>query len=582
MGNTFLLSFERNPDFNYSPKSIDNLSEYEKYELSFHPERPKYLDYLSIFNAVEPCFESDDFGTCLIQTHKAELENIPVMLIGQQSGPASDYAEIRKALGNPDEVKRWNHGMPVPASYERAVQAVELAEQENRIIIIFVDTPGADPTEESEAGGIAWRIGDTIHALADVNVPTLSLIINRACSGGAIALTGCDVTLAMEYSTYLVITPEACSSILFRTRSRSNEAASASQITSKEGFVNGIIDELIPEPMGPAHRFKKEALDSAGTSIAKHLHRLQGIPSDELFEHRVERWRRIGEWEDMEDREIQSIQSHVSRLPRADKNGYLKRHSGCYDATGNHIYDPVNLEKLRTANFVCDICGHRYVRPSAWDYLDWILDSGSFIEHKQTRVIIDKDILGFPDYNEKLNEARERTGLVSAMITGDGTVLGQPVVVCATDFGFFGGSFCMSTGEKIWRAVEIAIERNLPIIMQVAGGGARMNEGCSSMVSIPKVHVAISRAERAGLTVITLITDPTLGGVAIGVGSRGIRLFEKNAGHIGFSGKRVIEQYTGRKTSKGFQTVDWLKQHGHAEIVVAPQELKKVICGYID
>ena len=136
----------------------------------------------------------------------------------------------------------------------------------------------------------------------------------------------------------------------------------------------------------------------------------------------------------------------------------------------------------------------------------------------------------------------------------------------------------MSTGEKIWRAVEIAIERNLPIIMQVAGGGARMNEGCSSMVSIPKVHVAISRAERAGLTVITLITDPTLGGVAIGVGSRGIRLFEKNAGHIGFSGKRVIEQYTGRKTSKGFQTVDWLKQHGHAEIVVAPQELKKVIC----
>ena len=137
MGNTFLLSFERNPDFNYSPKSIDNLSEYEKYELSFHPERPKYLDYLSIFNAVEPCFESDDFGTCLIQTHKAELENIPVMLIGQQSGPASDYAEIRKALGNPDEVKRWNHGMPVPASYERAVQAVELAEQENRIIIIL-------------------------------------------------------------------------------------------------------------------------------------------------------------------------------------------------------------------------------------------------------------------------------------------------------------------------------------------------------------------------------------------------------------------------------------------------------------
>lgn len=581
MGNTFLLSFEQDPEFNYSPESIDNLSEYEKYELSYHPERPKYLDYLSIFSSVEPCFESDIFGTCLIQTHRAELEDIPVMLIGQQSGPSSDYAEIRKTLRNPDEVKRWNHGMPVPASYERAVQAVELAEQENRIIIIFVDTPGADPTEESEASGIAWRIGDTIHALADVNVPTLSLIINRACSGGAIALMGCDVTLAMEYSTYLVITPEACSSILFHTRSRANEAAAASQITSKEGFIHGIIDEIVPEPKGPAHRFKKETLDSARKFIVKHLKQLQDIHSDEIFERRVKRWSKIGQWEKMRDREIQSIQNHISRLPSSDKNGYLKRHPGCYDAAENHIYDPVNLEKLRNANFVCDVCGHRYVRPSAWDYLDWILDSGSFIEHKETRIIIDKDILDFPDYSKKLNSARERTGLISAMITGDGTVLGHPAVVCATDFGFFGGSFCMSTGEKVWRAVTIAIERNAPIILQVSGGGARMNEGCSSMVSIPKVHVAISRVEHAGLPVITLITDPTLGGVAIGVGSRGVRLFEKNAGHIGFSGKRVIEQYTGRKTSKGFQTVDWLKQHGHADIVVAPQELKQVIFRYI-
>ena len=581
MGQPFQLTFEQAPDFTYSPESIDKLSEYEKYELSYHPERPKYLDYLAIFSAVEPCFESNVFGNCLIQTHRAEMENIPVMLIGQQSGPSSDYSEIRKALQNSDEVTRWNHGMPVPASYERAIKAIKLADQEGRIIIIFVDTPGADPTEESEANGIAWRIGDTIHALADVNVPTLSLIINRACSGGAIALTGCDVTLAMEYSTYLVITPEACSSILFRTRSRANDAAAVSQITSKEGFVHGIIDEIVPEPKGPAHRFKKEALDSAQRSIAKYLHQLQDTRSDKIFEQRVERWSRIGQWDEMEDREIRSIQKHISRLPTSDNNGYLKRHPGCYDITGNHIYDPVNLEELKNENFVCGKCGHRYIRPSAWDYLDWILDNKSFVEHKETRMIIDKDILAFPDYSKKLKITRERTGLTSAMITGDGTVHGKPVVVCSTDFGFFGGSFCMSTGEKVWRAVEIAIERNTPVILQVSGGGARMNEGCSSMVSIPKAHVAISRAERAGLPVITLVTDPTLGGVAIGIGSRGVRLFEKNAGNIGFSGKRVIEQYTGRKTSKGFQTVEWLRQHEHADIVVAPKELKQVISQYI-
>jgi acetyl-CoA carboxylase beta subunit len=90
-----------------------------------------------------------------------------------------------------------------------------------------------------------------------------------------------------------------------------------------------------------------------------------------------------------------------------------------------------------------------------------------------------------------------------------------------------------------------------------------MHEGCSSMVGIPKAHVALTRVERAGINVITLVTDPTLGGVAIGYGSRGIRLFEEHAGNIGFSGKRVIEQYTGHKTSREFQMTEWLKEKGH-------------------
>ncbi|GIT40231.1 MAG: hypothetical protein Ct9H300mP9_0810 [Candidatus Neomarinimicrobiota bacterium] len=201
-----------------------------------------------------------------------------------------------------------------------------------------MDTPGADPTEESEANGIAWRIGDTIHALADVNVPTLSLIINRACSGGAIALTGCDVTLAMEYSTYLVITPEACSSILFRTRSRANEAAAVLRSHQRKGLFTGSLMRSFPEPKGPAHRFKKEALKSAQRSIAKYLHQLQGECADNIFEQRVERWSRIGQWDEMKDREIRSIQKHISRLPTSDNNGYLKRHPGCYDIAGKTLF----------------------------------------------------------------------------------------------------------------------------------------------------------------------------------------------------------------------------------------------------
>jgi acetyl-CoA carboxylase alpha subunit len=160
------------------------------------------------------------------------------------------YSEILEMMKDGEKVKHWNHGMPTPASYERAIRAVDAANEEGRMIITFVDTPGADPTEESEAGGIAWRIGETIQKLIESNTPTLSLIINRGCSGGAIALTGCDCVLAMENSTYLVITPAACSSILFHTRHRANEAAEVCQITSREGFKSGIVDEMVPEEPG--------------------------------------------------------------------------------------------------------------------------------------------------------------------------------------------------------------------------------------------------------------------------------------------------------------------------------------------
>jgi len=576
MANHFYLPFERKGKVDYH-----QLDEYEKYQLSFHPERPKYLDYLEIFSEPELCFRSDDYGACLIQTHRAilEIENekVPVMLIGQQTGPTSDYKKLKNVMRDVEEMRKWNEGMPTPASYERAIKAIDAANKENRIIIIFVDTPGADPTEASEERGIAWRIGDTIHALAEAKVPTISVIMNRACSGGAIALTGCDITLAMENSTYLVITPEACSSILYHTRSRANEAASASRITSREGYELGIVDILVPEKEGPAHRFREQAIASLHTHLEKTIIKLQAIPKSKLLSSRIDRWSKIGHWSETTIEEVNAIQQKVSRLPKPNSDGYLKRHKGCYTKSGVHQYDPVRFDKLKNDGFVCDVCGHRYVRPSTWDCMNNMFDDGSFTEHSETKLIVDKDILGFPEYKEKLKSVRKKTGLMTSMITGDATIRGCDIVYCGADFGFLGASFCMTTGEKIWRAAEIAIKQKKPIILQASGGGARMHEGCSSMVSIPKAHVALTRVEQAGLPVITIISDPTLGGVAIGYGSRGIRLFQKHAGNIGFSGRRVIEQYTGKKTSKDFQTTPWLKKHGHVKHVVKQTNLREEI-----
>ena len=583
----FFLPFEKKQDFSYSAENIEQLTEYEKYQLSFHPERPKYLDYLKIFDEVEVCLENNMHGGCLIQTHRAMLDtpkgSLKVMLIGQQSAPTSDFERLQALMQNNDLAKQWNQGMPTPASYERALQAIRLAEKENRLIITMIDTPGADPTEEAETGGIAWKIGNCMQALAETPVPTISVIMNRGCSGGAIALSGCDRVLAMEYATYLVISPEACSSILFRTRAKANHAAEISQITAREALSHGIVDALVAEPEGPAHRFAEAAMASLKKSLSSHVMELAAIPSKKIFSTRVERWRATGQWDSIEEPDMAFFEHNISKcLKKPADTLYIKRHKGCRNSDGKKIYDPVFFPALLDNNYVCPECSYRYTRLSAKDYIELVLDQCSFREHSETRLIIDRDILHFPQYLEKLEEARVATGLASACITGDGTILGRDVVFCATDFGFLGGSFCMSTGEKIWRACEKAIERDCPIILQAAGGGARMHEGCSSMVSIPKVHVALSRVEKASLPVITIITDPTLGGVAIGIGSRGIQLFEYNAGNIGFSGKRVIEQYTGKKTSPDFQTTRWLKQHGHAKHIVKPENLRHRISLFID
>jgi acetyl-CoA carboxylase beta subunit len=334
-------------------------------------------------------------------------------------------------------------------------------------------------------------------------------------------------------------------------------------ITSKEGLQVGIVDELIPELPGPAHKFPSETKAAVTQALEKWLPAFALVPDDDVIKNRIQRWKQIGQWNECSTEELESVKSVKTNIPQKPSGGFIKRHSNCTTVNGDRVYDPQHYSQLEENDFVCPTCLRRYTRLTAWDYIQYALDAESFSEHEETKYIADKDILSFPGYDEKLKATREKTGLMTSMMTGEGEIEGKSVVYVGTDFGFLGGSFCMSSAEKIWRAAEIAIEKKVPIILQVAGGGARMHEGCSSMVGIPKAHVALTRVERAGINVITLVTDPTLGGVAIGYGSRGIRLFEEHAGNIGFSGKRVIEQYTGHKTSREFQMTEWLKEKGH-------------------
>ena len=202
------------------------------------------------------------------------------------------------------------------------------------------------------------------------------------------ALTGCDVVLAMEYSTYMVISPEACSSILFRTREKANFAAQISQITAQEALKNGIIDDIIVEHDGPAHHFPASALQSFKSSMVKWIDQLNRIPAEELFSRRMARWEKIGQWDTITEEEIVIFEKPVTYfIPKPKKILFVARHKNCIDNAGKKVLDPVLYTKLFADNFTCEICGHRYVRLTAHDYIALVLDQGSFIEHRNTKSV---------------------------------------------------------------------------------------------------------------------------------------------------------------------------------------------------
>lgn len=565
---------------NHSSKSCE-LDPYGAYKLSCHPERPRYRDYLHLFSCVEECCSSNRLGNELIQTHRAALvideKHIDVMLIGQQVGPSSNVQELKAMMRSREELTRWNNAMPTAASFERAMEAVSIAVAENRRIITFVDTPGADPTERAEREGIAWRIGSTIGRLLDAPVATVAVILNRACSGGAVALTGCDHILALENSTFSPIAPEACSSILFRSRDRADEAAKLLQLTAAEGLRNGVIDEIVSEGAEPAHINPNPTFDNLSSALKRSLQALSERSSQDIIKDRDERWQNMGTWGSATSDEVASLEPTNSFLPEPTGLGYIMRHKGCRDASGQRLYQPVLRDRVIANRLICGDCGKRYTYRSLPENMTALLDPDSFSEHDETKSMVDLDMLGFPDYTDQLLQAKLNTGLAAAAVTGDATINGLPVIFCGNTFQFIGGSLSMCTAEKLWRAGDIAIRTRTPLIVLACGGGARMQEGAFNYPSVVKAQLAVARVERAGVPVVTILTDPTLGGITISFACRGTKLFEEGAENIGFSGRRVIEQFTKDKVSTEFQTTTWLLQHGHAEHVVPLEQMKAKI-----
>ena len=234
----------------------------------------------------------------------------------------------------------------------------------------------------------------------------------------------------------------------------------------------------------------------------------------------------------------------------------------------------VYKDSVRENMNICPYCGH-YFRMHIDRRLELILDKGSY---KKFDLNIDtSNPLELEDYSKKITMLRERTGLPEAVSAGIGKINGEEVVICVMDSGFLMGSMGVVVGEKITYSVEKAIENKLPLVIFSVSGGARMQEGIMSLMQMAKTTAALTKLDEAGLLYISVLTDPTYGGVTASFASLGDVILAEPGSMIGFAGQRVIEQTIGESLPEGFQTAEFLLEHGFIDKIVERKDLKETI-----
>lgn len=258
---------------------FSDLSSWQIARLARHPQRPYTLDYIEhIFTEFEELHGDRHFADdAAIVGGLARLEGIPVMVIGHQKG-----REVREKV-------RRNFGMPRPEGYRKACRLMEMAERFKLPIITFIDTPGAYPGIDAEERGQSEAIAWNLRVMSRLKTPIISTVIGEGGSGGALAIGVCDRLNMLEYSTYSVISPEGCASILWKTADKAADAAEAMGVTAERLKGLGIVDKVIDEPLGGAHRDYRQMASDVKQQLLAQLRELQGLETEALLAQRYER-----------------------------------------------------------------------------------------------------------------------------------------------------------------------------------------------------------------------------------------------------------------------------------------------------
>jgi acetyl-CoA carboxylase carboxyl transferase subunit alpha len=261
-----------------------DLSRWQVVQLARHPNRPYTLDYLQMIFTDWVELEGDRrFGADhAIVAGLARFEGEPVVIVGEQKGRGTKENMLR------------NFGMPRPEGYRKARRLYDMADRFRRPLITFIDTPGAYPGIGAEERGQAEAIAVNLEVMSSLGVPSISIVIGEGGSGGALALGVTNKILMLEYSTYSVISPESCSSILYRDASKAQKSAENLKLTARDLAGFGIVDELVKEAPGGAHRDPKLTAENLAGAIRRQLADLRQLTPEQLVRQRYQKFRSMG------------------------------------------------------------------------------------------------------------------------------------------------------------------------------------------------------------------------------------------------------------------------------------------------
>lgn len=261
-----------------------SLNSWQRVQLARHPKRPYTLDFIELIftDFIElhgdRSFKDDRALVCGI----AFLGSYPAVIIGQQKG--------RDIQENMDR----NFAMAHPEGYRKALRVMKLAEKFSKPVITFIDTPGAYPGIGAEERGQAEAIARNLREMAGLKVPIISIVIGEGGSGGALGIGVANRVLMLENAYYSVITPEGCAAILFRDAAKAPQAADALRVTAQDLYEMKVVDEIIPEPLGGAHKDVKSTADSIKKVLTRHLAELRKLTQEGLLEQRYRKYRKLG------------------------------------------------------------------------------------------------------------------------------------------------------------------------------------------------------------------------------------------------------------------------------------------------